>query len=41
MSGFAYNFPPCSCASPYLLNPASSLGSHVRFHDPSIGAWRL
>lgn len=30
MSGFAYNFPRCSCASPYLLNQACKIAEEAR-----------
>lgn len=30
MSGFAYNFPPCTCASPYLLNQACKIAEEAR-----------
>lgn len=30
MSGFAYNFPPCSCASPYLLNQSAKIAEEAR-----------
>jgi negative regulator of sigma E activity len=30
MSGFVYNFPHCSCASPYLLNQAGKIAEEAR-----------
>lgn len=30
MSGFAYNFPRCSCASPYMFNQAAKIAEEAR-----------
>lgn len=30
MSGFAYNFPRCSCASPHLINQAAKIIEEAR-----------
>ena len=30
MSGFAYNFPRCTCAAPYMLNQAGKIAEEAR-----------
>ena len=30
MSGFAYNFPRCTCAAPYIINQASKIAEEAR-----------